>query len=106
MRRPISILCKRLKQASENGETVNMKYMYAAVTLDIMNDYCFARNPERVTLPDFGRKGFDNVDSFLKVSLLVSSISTLMPTPLIKVEHSHSLADAHHLFVPCKYSVC
>ncbi|KAE8372926.1 putative benzoate 4-monooxygenase cytochrome P450 [Aspergillus bertholletiae] len=66
MRRPISILCERLDQASNNGESVDMKYIYAAVTLDIINDYCFARAPEIVTQPDFGRKGFDDVDSFME----------------------------------------
>jgi hypothetical protein len=71
---PITILRDRLDQASKNGETINMKYMYAAVTLGIINDYCFARNPENVKHPDFDRKSFDDVDSFLEISLLVSSI--------------------------------
>ncbi|KAA8651302.1 cytochrome P450 [Aspergillus tanneri] len=78
MRRPIAILRERLDQASKNGETMNMKYMYAAVTLDIINDYCFARDPENVTQADFGRKGFDDVDSFLEVSLLNIHIPWLM----------------------------
>lgn len=73
MRSPIATLRGRLDQASNNGETINMKYMYAAVTLDIINEYCFAKNPENVNKPDFGRKSFDDVDSFLEISLLVSS---------------------------------
>ena len=48
-----------------------MKYFYAAVTLDIINDYCFSREPDNVLRSDFGKKSFDNVDSFLEVSLLV-----------------------------------
>lgn len=71
MRRHIDILCKRLDSASKTGETLNMKYMYAAVTLDIINDYCFAKSPENVMKPDFGRKGFDVVDRFVEISLLV-----------------------------------
>jgi hypothetical protein len=72
MQRPVSILRERLREASKTGETLNMKYMYAAVTLDIINDYCFARDPFYIRQSDFGRKGFDDVDSFLTVSILVS----------------------------------
>ncbi|GAD97354.1 benzoate 4-monooxygenase cytochrome P450, putative [Paecilomyces variotii No. 5] len=67
---PIDILCKRLEDASETGETLNMKYMYAAVTMDIIRDYCFARPPENVFKPDFGRKAFDDVDGFIEASIL------------------------------------
>lgn len=49
-----------------------MKYMYAAVTMDIIRNYCFAREPENVFKPDFGRKAFDDVDGFLEASILVS----------------------------------
>lgn len=68
---PIDILCKRLDEASKSGETVNMKYFYAAVTMDIIKDYCFARAPENVFKSDWGRKDFDDVDGFLEVSILV-----------------------------------
>ena len=67
---PIEILLDRLRSAAQTGETLNMKYIYAAVTLDIINAYCFAHEPFNVRQPDFGRKGFDDVDSFLEVSLL------------------------------------
>ncbi|KAJ9195905.1 hypothetical protein DTO021D3_3521 [Paecilomyces variotii] len=67
---PLDILCKRLDDASKTGETLNMKYMYAAVTMDIIRDYCFAREPENVFKPDFGRKAFDDVDGFLEASIL------------------------------------
>lgn len=73
IQRPIDLLCKRLDEASNNGETINMKYMYAAVTLDIINDYCFARDPENVTKADFNRKATDDVDSLLYASLVVGA---------------------------------
>lgn len=72
IQRSIDIACKRLEDASKTGETINMKYIYAAITLDIINDYCFAKDPENVLKPDFGRKGFDDLDGFMQVSLLVS----------------------------------
>ncbi|KAE8336391.1 hypothetical protein BDV24DRAFT_168322 [Aspergillus arachidicola] len=70
MWRPIDILRKRLQQAAQTGDMLNMKYIYATVTLDIINAYCFAHEPHNVDQPDFGRKGFDDVDSFLEVILL------------------------------------
>lgn len=73
IQRPVYLLCKRLRHASTDNETVNMKYIFAAVTLDIINDYCFSREPENVLKEDFGRKSFDNVDSFLEVSLMVGA---------------------------------
>ncbi|KJK60521.1 Cytochrome P450 [Aspergillus parasiticus SU-1] len=60
----------RLQQAAQTGDMLNMKYIYAAVTLDIINAYCFAHEPHTMDQPDFGRKGFDDVDSFLEMSLL------------------------------------
>ncbi|KAJ5564611.1 benzoate 4-monooxygenase cytochrome P450 [Penicillium frequentans] len=78
MWRPIDILLERLHHAAQTGEIVNMKYIYAAVTLDIINAYCFAHEPSSVHKPDFGRKGFDDVDSFLEVSLLNIHIPWVM----------------------------
>lgn len=71
MRRPVKILCDRLRTASDEGLTVNLKYIYAAVTLDIINDYCFARDPVYTLQPDFGERGFENIDHHLRMSLLV-----------------------------------
>ncbi|PGH03869.1 hypothetical protein GX51_03857 [Blastomyces parvus] len=92
MCRPIMIICKRLDEACKTGETINMKYIYAAVTLDIINDYCFARSPENVLKPDFGRKSFDDVDSFAAISLLNIHIPWLMRL-------SYSLPDRLNKFL-------
>lgn len=70
MRRPIEALRSRLDDASRNKTLLNMKYMYAAVAQDIINEYCFARPMENVFKPDFGRKQFDDIDSFTYVSLV------------------------------------
>lgn len=102
MQRPVSILRERLREASMTGETLNMKYMYAAVTLDIINDYCFARDPFYIRQSDFGRKGFDDVDSFLTVSILVSPNSIpSVRTELIMLEHSYPLAYAIYVLAAC-----
>ncbi|PYI33457.1 putative benzoate 4-monooxygenase cytochrome P450 [Aspergillus indologenus CBS 114.80] len=78
MQCPIQIMCQRLRDASATGAVLNVKYLFAAVTLDIINDYCFARDPVYILQPDFGRKGFDDVDSFLQVSLLNIHLPWLM----------------------------
>lgn len=71
IQRITDMLCKRFRQASLNGETLNLKYVFPAVTLDIINACCFAREPTTVLEPEFGKKETDNVVYFLKVSLLV-----------------------------------
>ncbi|KAJ5438316.1 benzoate 4-monooxygenase cytochrome P450 [Penicillium daleae] len=70
MWKPIHILCERLSLACKENQPVNMKYIFAAVTLDIINAYCFGHEPVNVCKLDFARKDFDDVDSFLKVSLI------------------------------------
>lgn len=52
MWRPIEILRERLHHAAQTGGMLNMKYIYAAVTLDIINAYCFAHEPVTVRQPD------------------------------------------------------
>ncbi|KAL1879025.1 hypothetical protein Plec18167_004321 [Paecilomyces lecythidis] len=44
--------------------------------MDIIRDYCFAREPENVYKPDFGRKAFDDVDGFIEASILEQELST------------------------------
>ncbi|KAL3459125.1 putative benzoate 4-monooxygenase cytochrome P450 [Aspergillus heterothallicus] len=78
MTHAIDILCERLQEVSKTGELVNLKYVFAAVTSDIIDDYCFARKPTKILLKDFGRKFFDDIDSFLEVSLLNFHIPTIM----------------------------
>jgi hypothetical protein len=64
-------LCGRFNEASKTGGPVDLKYCYSALTLDIMNEYCFSTDPHTVAKPDFGRKNFDAIDSFLEISLIV-----------------------------------
>lgn len=64
-------LCNRFDNASETGEPINLKYAYSAATLDVMNEYCFSEKSKYLSKPDFGRKLFDDIDSFLIVSLVV-----------------------------------
>ena len=67
----INKLCDRFDSASKTGKIINLKYCYAALTTDIMSEYCFSIDPHTVTKADFGRKSFDDIDSFLDISLIV-----------------------------------
>ena len=71
----IEKLSDRFDAASKTAESTNLKYSYAALTLDIMSEYCFSRNPDNVMKSDYGRKSFDDVDSFLVISLVVRSFT-------------------------------
>jgi hypothetical protein len=69
----IDRLCARFDAASKSAEPIDLKYCFAAVTLDIMNEYCFSKDSLTTMKPDFGRKSFEDIDSFLEISLLVSA---------------------------------
>ncbi|KAI9702616.1 MAG: hypothetical protein M1820_006122 [Bogoriella megaspora] len=62
--------CSRLEEAAKKQEHVNLKYAYAALTMDNIAEYCFSKTPDRVLLPDFDKVGFDNIDSFIDTSLI------------------------------------
>ncbi|KAJ5815706.1 benzoate 4-monooxygenase cytochrome P450 [Penicillium riverlandense] len=68
MLRPTQILCDRLDELSKTTQTVDMKYFFAAVSIDIMTGYCFAHEPQNVLKSDFGKKEKDDVDRFLEIS--------------------------------------
>ena len=63
-------LSQRFDEASKTGEPLNLKYVYAALTVDNITEYCFSRCDDHVLKPDFNRQFFDNIDSFMEVSLL------------------------------------
>lgn len=69
MLRPVRILCDRLGELSKTKQTIDMQYFFAAVTLDIMNGYCFSYEPQNVLKPDFGKREKDDIDLYLEVSL-------------------------------------
>ncbi|PWY82160.1 putative benzoate 4-monooxygenase cytochrome P450 [Aspergillus heteromorphus CBS 117.55] len=87
MRKSIDILCTRLYAACKSDETFNMKHMYAALTLDIINDFCFAMEPQSTAKSDFDRKWFDDLDTFLEFSLLSIHIPWVM-------SWGHSIPDS------------
>ncbi|KAJ5999490.1 benzoate 4-monooxygenase cytochrome P450 [Penicillium sp. IBT 35674x] len=75
---PINIVCDRLSEACKSKDSVNLKYLFSAITLDIMTAYCFSQEPNAVLSPDFCRKEHDDLDAFVEVSLLNSHIPWVM----------------------------
>lgn len=80
----------RFELAALTGEAVNLKYAYAALTLDIINEYCFSRNPDRTKVGDFDQTSFDKFDEFVHVSAAnyhlpwLMNMINAMPQPVIK----------------------
>ncbi|CAG8961502.1 hypothetical protein HYFRA_00013853 [Hymenoscyphus fraxineus] len=103
MQHVIDELCSRFKDACDTGEPINLKYAYSAATLDIMNEYCFSEKSKLVSKSDFGRKIFDDVDSFLIVSLVNVHIPWIMaslyslPKLARQVEDIREEKDLSHL---------
>lgn len=66
-------LCARFNDAAKTGEPVNLRYAFAALTLDIMGEFCFSRSFNAVQMPDFNQRSYDDLQVFLEMSLLVGS---------------------------------
>ncbi|KAI9710154.1 MAG: hypothetical protein M1820_002956 [Bogoriella megaspora] len=59
----IEKLCERLEKAKKAGKTVNLKYAYAAVARDIIDEYCFSRQMNSVLLEDFNEEYTEALDA-------------------------------------------
>ena len=71
----IDKLCERLQEAEKTGEPVNLQYAYAAMTTDVINEYCFAQTRNAVLLPDFNK---DHYDKTMELSEMAHSVSTIV----------------------------
>ena len=78
----IDKMCDRLGTATETGEPIDLKYCYAALSFDIISEYCFSMTPDRILKPDFDKKPFDDIDDFVEMSLVVSHAFTSYFSPL------------------------
>ena len=81
VKRIIDQLCDRLEQARISGEPINLKYCYSAMTTDVASEYCFSRSWNKLCIPDFDQAGYDNLETYLDLSLLVRSRARL---PLVR----------------------
>ncbi|MCJ1271041.1 hypothetical protein MMC22_010940 [Lobaria immixta] len=53
--------CTRLDEATRTGELVNLKYAYAAVSTDVINEYCYSRTYNAVLAPDFNIGFYESI---------------------------------------------
>lgn len=58
----IEKLCGRFEDAMKSGEILNLKYAYAALSHDIIYQYCFSRTLDSVLLQDFDKAYVDAID--------------------------------------------
>ena len=70
-------LCIRLEEAKKTGELINMQYAYAAMTTDVINEYCFSRTYDAVLTPDFN---VDFYESVMALSQMVHVVSWCLQT--------------------------
>ncbi|KAL3459191.1 cytochrome P450 [Aspergillus heterothallicus] len=70
LQRPVEILCDRLTDASDRQLTVNLKHVVGALALDVIIDYCFAREPVYLLKRDFRGGELENIDKYLKLSIV------------------------------------
>ena len=71
----VTKFCTRLEDATQTGVLVNLKYAYAAVTTDVINEYCYSRTYNAVLTPDFNVGFYESVMALSKMCHLVSSAS-------------------------------
>lgn len=65
--------CARLEEATGTGVLVNLKYAYAAVATDVINEYCYSRTHNAVLTPDFNVGFYESVMALSKMCHMVSS---------------------------------
>ena len=53
IRDTVTKLCQRLESARKTGEVINMGHAYAALTMDIITQYSFAKSYGCLDAPDF-----------------------------------------------------
>lgn len=67
--------CLRLDEASRTGVLVNLNYAYAAMTTDVINEYCFSRTHNAVLAPDFNDSYYESIHALARSCHMVSSAS-------------------------------
>ncbi|KAI9694165.1 MAG: hypothetical protein M1822_003436 [Bathelium mastoideum] len=74
----IKKLCERLERASDEGKTVNLKYAYAAVARDIIDEYCFSRPTDSVLMEDFNEEYTETLEAGHHMTPIVSVADKLL----------------------------
>ncbi|KAI4253284.1 MAG: hypothetical protein LQ352_003781 [Teloschistes flavicans] len=67
-------LCSRLQNTMKNGERINLKYAYAALTRDIIYQYCFSRTLDSVEMADFDQAYLDALDAGPRITSIIFNL--------------------------------
>lgn len=71
----IEKLSGRFEDAVESGGIVNLKYAYAALSLDIIYEYCFSRTLDSLAMEDFNKGYVDLLEEAFHMTPIVSHLS-------------------------------
>jgi cytochrome P450 len=72
-------LCRRFREAEESVEPVNLGHAYAALTMDVITEYSFAKSYGCVDAPDFMRQWPDTIDAVSQASHVNKQFGWLLP---------------------------
>jgi hypothetical protein len=75
----IEKLCRRLHQARETGEVLNLRHAYAALTLDVITQYSFSKSYGALDADDWLCEWIVMVDEVSRGSHLNKQFGWLLP---------------------------
>lgn len=73
-------LCRRLREFRESKEPVNLRDPYAALTMDIITEYAFAKSYGCVDRPDFASEWPRVIDAVSAQSALTKQFPSILKT--------------------------
>ncbi|KAJ9151284.1 Trichodiene oxygenase [Pleurostoma richardsiae] len=74
----IEELCTRFEAAAHTGELISVGYAYAALTSDVINEYCFAKTHHAVLMPDFNKATYESFLGFTKLGNITKTMPSLL----------------------------
>ena len=78
IRAVVENLCRRLREFRESKEPVNIGHAYAALTMDIITEYCFAKSYGCVDRPAFAPEWPKVIDAISAQSALNKQFPSIL----------------------------
>ena len=72
-------LCRRLREARDTGEPVNLGHAFAALTMDVITEYSFSKSYGCLDAPDFMHQWPDIMDAVSESSHVNKQFGWLLP---------------------------
>ena len=64
----IDVLCEKISQKLDTGESVDMVYAYSALTQDVITEYCFSNCRNVLEMKDFSPRNYELVQKPCELS--------------------------------------